>query len=269
MPRKKIEKSAIAIYYPEDTWERAIQDAAKNETGNWLASHPCQLLSKAVLSIKCSTEWLDDDKLLPIRAHYLFAPHMTGNKDTVVFVTHLLYLRDLLENREINSTLHDPISFMTVPLAHFLFRDCYVHIHINKSLLRSSNAKATFEDIGGFIISEGKDLKIADNMISDIKYYGDDQKKQYVEGLIRDVQNRSGLTFQKAASHEIDFDVFSIGEHFPDILPDDVVWDKQLRINANVSEIQPGETGLVYIEYEDKKIESFPRLEFDKRFVLV
>ena len=141
----KITKEAIAVYNPQDDpWQSAIQDAAKEITGNWLPSFPCQQLAKAVASLKIGTDWLVRDDLLTVRAHYLFAPYLTENKETLVFVTHLLYLRDILENKEICSNLNDPIVFVSSLLASFLFRDSPVHIHVNTDLLRAANPKAEF-----------------------------------------------------------------------------------------------------------------------------
>ena len=50
---------AIAVFDPDDAWEKAIQAAAKEVTGDWLPAYPCRLLARAVVSLKCDDEWLN------------------------------------------------------------------------------------------------------------------------------------------------------------------------------------------------------------------
>jgi len=264
-----IEKLAIAVYDPEDLWEKAIQDAAKEITGNWLPSFPCQLLAKAVASLKVGTDWLANDDLLPVRAHYLFAPYLTENKESLVFVTHLLFLRDILENEEINSNLNDPIVFASPPLANFLFRDSPVHLRVNVDLLKAANDHCKFLDVGGLLICYKGNITLTDEMITDIHYYGSEMKKETTLQLVKDIKERQGISFSKAAALEIAPDVFKIEEHFPELVPDTEVWDKETRTNAQVTEVEKSENGLVFLKYDDGRISSIPKQEFDQQFVVV
>lgn len=262
----KITKKAIAVYDPaDDPWQSAIQDAAKEVTGDWLPSHPCQLLAKAVASLKIGTRWLDRDDLLTVRAYHLFAPHMVDNKEVLVFATHLLFLRDILENGEINDNLHDPISFMTMPLASFLFRDSPVHIYVNHDILRASNPSADFLDVGGFLIARKGKIHLAEGVVIDIHYYGDERKKEYIESLISGMSHN----ISKAAAVEIAPEVFAIGEHFRELRPETSVWDKISRSVAEIVAIEPGETGTVAIRYADEREITVPKIKFDEQFVVM
>lgn len=263
---RKVE--AIAVYAPSDKWESAIQDAAKQMTGDWLPSYPCQLLSQTVASLKLGTDWLDRSDLLPIRATYFFNPQLTDNKQIRVFATHLLFLRDILENREIDDSLHHPIAFLTVPLAHFLFRDCPVHIHVNEDLLRAANPKAEFLDVGGFLIARHGSVEIKDGVVSEVRYYGR-QKAEEVEAIVQKVREDSGLRFMKAAATEVEEDVFEIDEHFKDIRPDSYVWDKINRNKARVTEVEPGENGVVRMQYMSGEEKSIPKEDFDRQFIII
>lgn len=270
MPRTQITKKAIAVYDPQnDSWESAIQDAAKEITGNWLSSFPCQLLAKAVASLKVGTDWLSRDDLLPIRAHYLFAPYLVNNKETLVFVTHLLFLRDILENREISSNLNDPIVFVAPSLAAFLFRDLPVHIYVNADLLRAANPKAEFLDIGGLLICHKGNIRLKDGVVTDVRYHGSEMNRERTSELVNDIQQRQGVSFSKAAAIEIAPDVFKIEEHFPELVPDTEVWDKMTRSKAQVTAIEASENGIIWLRYSDGNEISVPKQEFDQQFVVV
>ncbi|KKM19148.1 hypothetical protein LCGC14_1658540, partial [marine sediment metagenome] len=252
-----------------DPWESAIQNAAKEITGNWLPSFPCQLLAKAVASLKVGTDWLVRDDLLPVRAHYLFSSYLADNKEQLVFVTHLLYLRDILENKEINSILHDPIVFMTDHLANFLFRDSPVHICVNTDLLRAANSKAEFLDVGGLLICHKGNITLDDGVITDVRYHGSEMNRERTSGLVNDIQKRQGISFSKAAAKEIAPDVFRIDEHFPELVPDTEVWDKLTRSKAQVTAIETSENGIVWLRYSDGSETDIPKQEFDLNFVVL
>lgn len=258
---------AIAVYDPGDSWESAIQDAAKLMTGNWLPAYPCQLLSQAIAALKLGTDWLDRSDLLRIRASHLFSPQLTESKQKRVFATHLLFLRDILENQEINSNLHEPISFLSAPLAHFLFRNFPVHVHVDEGRLRDANPKVNFLDVGGLMIVREGSIHLKEGIITDIRYFGRDPNKASV--IINEIQHASGCQFMKAAATEIDDDVFKIDEHFKDIRPESYIWDKIERSKAQVTETEPGENGLVYVKYLDGKEMSVPKQEFDLRFIII
>ncbi len=263
------EVKAISVYDPSEPWQSAIQDAAKEITGNWLPSFPCQLLAKAVASLKIGTDWLSRDDLLAVRAHYLFAPYLADNKETLVFVTHLLYLRDILENGVISSNLNDPIVFMAAPLAMFLFRDSPVHIFVNSDLLRAANFKAEFLDVGGLLICHKGDVHLERGVISDVRYHGSEMNHERTSGLINDIQQQQGISFSKAAAQEIAPDVFKIDEHFPELVPDTEVWDKVTRSKAQVTAIEASENGIIWLLYSDGNETTVPKQEFDLNFVVL
>lgn len=265
----QITKKAIAVFDPSDPWQSAIQDAAKEITGNWLPCFPCQLLAKAVASLKIGTDWLEREDLLAVRAHYLFAPYLTDNKETLVFVTHLLYLRDILENGQISSNLSDPIVFVTPLLATFLFRDSPVHIYVNADLLRAANTKAEFLDIGGLLICHTGNIRLEHGAILDVRYCGSEMNRERTSGLVNDIQQQRGISFSKAAALEIAPDVFKIEEHYPELLPDTEVWDKQTRSKAHVTAIESSENGIIWLLYADGNEISVPKQEFDQQFVVV
>ncbi len=265
---RQLKKEAIAVFDPSDPWQKAIQTAAKEITGDWLPSFPCRLLANAVASLKVGTEWLNQEELMIVRAHYLFAPYLTSNKENLVFVTNLLYLRDILENEKINSNLFDPVVFVTSPLAMFLFRDSPVHIHINTDLLRATNPKAAFLDIGGLLICYEGNVILREKVISDIHYYGSEMYQETVSNLLNDIKRRQGISFSKAAAKEIAPDVFKIEEHFPELTPDTEVWDKFKRSKAQVTGIESSENGIVYLVYPDGSKLNIPKQEFDQQFVV-
>ena len=65
-------KESIAVYNPQDPWERAIQEASHEATGYWLSAYECQLLAKSVFAIKHFTNWTEQTDLADIRAFYFF-----------------------------------------------------------------------------------------------------------------------------------------------------------------------------------------------------
>lgn len=266
---QKITRKAIAVYNPSDPWESAIQDAAKDLTGNWLPSFPCQLLAKAVASLKVGSDWLTREDLLPVRAHYLFAPYLSANKESLVFVTHLLFLRDILENREISSILYDPIVLMAEELATFLFRDSPVHLYINENMLKAANPHAQFLDVGGFLICYDGNINLEDGVLTNFRYHGSEMEQGRISQLIHDIKEDQGLSFSKAAAKEIAPDVFRIDEHFPELTPDTEVWDKITRSTAQISAIEKSENGIVHVLYPDGNEITVPKQEFDQQFVVV
>lgn len=261
-------RQAIAVYDPEDPWEAAIQEAAKQFTGNWLPSFACQLLAKSVASLKLGTDWLEREDLLPVRAHYLFAPYLTGNKGTVVFPTHLLFLRDIVENGEIASNLHKPIVFVAEPLALFLFRDSPVHIHVNHDLLRASNPKVEFLDVGGMLMCDKGDVVLDHAAIREVKCHGSEMNKERTSSLLQDIRNEHGVSFSKAAAREIAPDVFELDEHFPELMPETEVWDKVTRSKAEVTAVEKSENGSISVKYPDGNEISVLKQEFDQQFVV-
>lgn len=270
MSEEKMIKQSIAVFDPSEPWEKAIQAAAKSTTGNWLPSFPCQLLAKAVVSLQCDVNWLNEEDLMPIRAFHLFSPHLISDKQNLVFVTHLLFLRDILENNEINIQLHGPISFMTRPLAHFLFRHCPVHICLNSDLLRAANRKAEFVHVGGFLIAPKDSISLqGKGIIEDVHYHGPKNRVDQFLNIREDV-----ISLRKSAAH-VEFDdvgeeTLYSSEHYRGIFPDDRVWDKEKRLEAVIREIEPSPSGDIHVEYKESgDIRKLSKGNFDVSFIIL
>ena len=263
---KLMKKEGLSVYYPPDEFERAIQDASHTHTGEWLSSYQCQLAASAVAFLKIfEDQWLTEEELFSHRMNYLFAPAMTRDKTVMVFVTHRLYLRDILENREINSYIHSPPVFVTKPIAHYLLREYPIHIHVNRERILAENDINLFT-IGGLLIAEEEDVRISPESIIEVKTVHNKNLQMSVEQEeAEEVQLMTGL---KAASSPIGKGVFKIDEHERALAPDTRIWDKELRANAIILSVHPGETGTVEIKYDDGHEVSISKQTFDQRFVV-
>lgn len=246
-----MQKKAIAVYDPEDPLERAIQDNAHKFNGGWLPSHECQLMAQSIASLKAFDTWMGEINLLDHRMSYFFDPKMIANRDIMVFVTKPIFIRDIFENDKISTSLHDPIVFMTKPLAHFLHREYGVHIHVDCNNLFSLNDRENFVDIGGLMISL-EDAVITDECIDQILYF-----------------NKPDGHNQKAASTLIRDGVFGITDHKKELLPNVAVWNKTTRRRGTVQEVQPGEEGLVTVMLDDGVQDSFAKSTFDQVYSAV
>ncbi len=248
------------VYYPKDNeFERNLQDASYKHEGRWLSQDDCQLMSRAIVYLKMSNPlWTTTSPRE--RAAYFFSPYLTSQKDVMVFVTYPLFVRDILENNEFNSYLHSPVVFMTRPLAHYLFREYTIHLHIDKDKLLSLNSGVEFVLAGGLLMSN-------ENVAID---------KSCIAGMITsENRNRtvdmseSTLDEVKLAASLVAPGVFQIDEHERALLPDMDVWDKDNRTKGVISNIEPGETGNVEVNYEDGHNTIISKQFFDQRFVVV
>ncbi|KKM89218.1 hypothetical protein LCGC14_1250880 [marine sediment metagenome] len=260
-----MKREAIAVFNPSNELERAIQEASKNFLGNWLSMYQCKLMAKAISSLKyLDEEWVDDANLLLHRVNYFFKDQFTEDHSEMIFVTHLLFLRDILENKEINSYIHSPVVFLSSMLANYFFREYPIHILIDVDILRSENPKVKFFDIGGCIIVDGEDV-IVDSSIKSIDCKENKSMKMEV-----DPAEISNMQFQmKAAASLVDKGVFKIDEHERALLPDTDVWDKERRTQATIYMVQPGETGEVGVKYSDGFELTIPKNFFDSRFLVI
>ena len=241
-------KEAISVYNPSNAVERASQECFHEVYGEWMLACDCQLFALALSSLKAfHDEWLDDARLLKHRIGYFFAPHMIRNKDVVVFVTHLLYLRDIVENEEIDGFVHYPVSFITTPLSYYLFREYPIHIHVNLSKLKAINS-SKFIDLGGVIVST-KSVHITKDVI--VKIIDRTDEKEMI---------------LKAAAKERERGVFIMGEEDRNIRPGLEVWDKRDLMSGVINKTEPGETGMIEVEEENGNIVIIPKIDFDSRF---
>ena len=251
---KKIRKESIAVYNPEDPLERIIQDASKQYTDNWLSMYQCKLVAKAILNLKVFSESWDNSELLSQRISYFFKNSFTKNKNYVVFLTFPLFVRDILENREINAYIHDPVVFVTIPISHFLFKEYPVHMYINADALRSENGDIKLMEIGGLFISDGENVSL-NSCISKISVSNDIPE--------------STMSYSKAAVTNTGNGIFKIDEHERNILPDTEVWDKQKKTVAQVFSVEPGETGEIGIRYKNGEEVRISKLFFDANFLCI
>lgn len=254
-------KSAISVYNPQDPLERAVQEAYHNFNHDWLFSYPCRLFARAISSLKSIDDlWLDSPQLMSHRISYFFAPFMSRKLDTLVFVTHLIFLRDILENSRINCFLHSPAVLMSRPIAHFLFREYPVHIFLDGHKVLEKNRNIS--QVGGLFISEDADIDVTD-CIQDVQNKG----KEPIDNLLESVKDTAG--YRKVAASLVSPGVFKIDEHERQIHPGSIVWDKFDRKSAVLIEIEPGETGNMHIQYQDDTISVIPKQEFDIKYSVV
>lgn len=260
-------KESIAVYYPDDPLEKAIQDTYHKYNEGWLSAYQCKLMAKALLSLKTFDQGWFIDKLLPVRMSYFFSPLLTKNTDTMVFVTHFLFLRDILENQEINSYLNDPIVFMTAPLAHWLFREYSLHIFVNKDVLCFENKNISFSEVGGLLIAEKENVLVTSDSIIKIINKTNRKLEMNVDiDILNEIQSEVQL---KAASVKIAPGIFKLDADERMFRPDMKVYDKISRKNGKIKEIGPGESGNVLISYGDSEEVSITKKDFDERFIVL
>jgi len=254
-------KSAIVVYNPSDPWERAIQDTAKDILGQWLPSFACQSVAAAIANLKSIDDWMDNPRLYGARARYFFSPQFCSRKSQMVFVTHPLYLRDILENHEIDAFLHDPITFVTRPIAHYLMREYPIHVFVDYERLKADNRNVKFVDVGGLLISQGKSLILSEEAILDIK--------SLPSTNVQFPNQYQAVRQRKAASKSISRGVFKIDEHNRILMPKMQVYDKEKRSNGEIYLVEPGDTGIVGVVYEDGSQITVSKLFFDTRYAVV
>ncbi len=265
-----MQKEAISVYDPSDPIEKAIQDAFHETDPGWLPSYPCRLLADAISSAKVFDDnWLRNPILLTHRISYFFNPVMNQSKETMVFLTHLIFLRDILENRNIDSYLHSPVLFVTVPIARYLFREYPIHIHVNMDLLKADNPNVDFEEVGATLISDRQDVKVSDNTI--LRVHPLETKTDFEQAdssVVMGIQEQTGFETKVAVSL-IGDGVFQIDTHEREIYPDDRIFDKKNSSEGVILAVEPGDTGLVYVNYDDGDKTSISKEQFDTRFIIV
>jgi len=266
-PNRTIEKEAIAVYYPQDPLERAIQDAFHKYDEGWLPMYSCKLALRAITALKMFDPYWFEGPIVRQRIEYLFTPNFADPKEEVIFLTHPLYLRDILENREINSYVYDPIAFVTQPIAHYLFREYPVHMKIDQARLASENQDITLLYIGGMILADQENVHLPAECITDIQVVKNKSLEREVPPeLVFDIQKDVGV---KVAATERDRGVFHIDEHERVILPSMTVWDKLRKVRGEIEYVEPGENGVIAINLIDGTSLTVGKQFFDHRFVIV
>lgn len=257
-------KESIAVYNPSDPVEKAIQEAYHKYNSDWLPSYTCQLMARAIVSLKRYSRWIDDENLTNIRMSYLFDPKMIHKDKEVVFATSPLFLRDILENGVIDGYLHNPAVFMSPRLCYWLFREHSVHVYFNESLLKSGSGQVKFHQVGGFIMVDGRNVNVDKNMITKIRTT---DHHELIAGIVSDCEKQPLLN--KAAEIEISRDVFKIGPSERILSPNLRIWDKQDRRYAVIDSVQPGHLGEISIRYDDGDTAKLIQSEFDPRYSVV
>lgn len=257
-------KEASPVYSPNDRIERSIQDNYHKFNGDWLTGYECKFAKHAIERLKkFNKEWIKSD-IFVNRIKYFFAPEMSNN-DEVVFLTHPIFVRDILENKEINSYIFRPVVFVSRSIAYYLFREYPIHITLDYSKIKSNNQEILLSEIGGMVICESN-VNIKDALI----------KIESIKGKHEfeiDVHNINQLcfdtgNFQKVAISQIDKGVFKIDEDERFINPNDTVWDKNNRKEGKVVSIDPGE-GFVEIVFPDKDVQKIEKGNFDRSFIVL
>lgn len=253
MPSKEI--TAISVYNPVDPLEKAVQEAYHKFNHDWLFQYPCQLFANSLRMLKSFDEtWLDNSQLLTNRISYFFAPSMSSKNNVLVFLTHLLFVRDIVENKSINSVIHNPIVLVTKPLSHYLFSEYPVKIYLDGTKLLEKNK---LSKIGGLYVTEDFDVDI--------------------EGCIVEIDGNNdpflvqqfNFIGQKAAASQISRGVFKINEEDKPLKPNMSIWDKRLRESCLITEIEPGSTGLVLIRYSDGTLRHVVKQDFDRLYTII
>lgn len=243
-----MDKSAIAVYNPQDVWERAVQDSYHYFNDDWLPSFACQLAAKAILKLK-TVDWVLDASLRDIRAKYFFAPYMSSRKEEMVLVTHPLFLRDILENEMVNAYLHDPIVFVSPPIAFYLLRDYPIQIKVRWQDIASDNHDVQFIDVGAMYISSGQNVKLKASSIVE-------------------VWDATKHALTKAAAREIAPEVYEISKHHRNLSPQTSVYDKATRTVGTVDEVGIGEEAIIRVVYPNGEKVDIPQSDFDIRYIV-
>lgn len=235
----------MAIYDPEDPLEQAIQGCYHKSTSSWLPAGPCRLMARALRALKVFDDWFDEPHLFNDRIAYFFDPQLILSKSILVFVTNTIFLRDISENHIISGSLHDPIVFMSRPLAHYLFQEYDVHIHVHESSLRSANP-GRFVEIGGLSIADDCDIQLPPDAI---------------DRIVRINIPRH----EKTAVSQISEGVFGIDGDDRMIGPGDEMFNKSTGTICTVNESMAGENGPVTVECDGEQT-TIPKTEVDLQF---
>lgn len=257
----------LSVYNPTNPVERVLQKQYNEMTGEWLSEYQCCLMTKSLVSLKYLNDWLENSGLLEQRVSYFFAPHMCNKRDQMVFLTHPLFLRDICENKEISEQLYGPITFITRPLAHYLFREYPIHMCFETSVLKGANSKLKWTEIGGFMIADGGDVEFDSDSLLRILVH-DEEQIDTVQNIVMETMI-TAKPFSKEAVSLVAPGVFKIDDAQKELYPDTKVWDKEKREEATISLVEPGEAGLVGVQYLNGEEIKFPKQNFDERFVVV
>ncbi|MFA6088592.1 MAG: hypothetical protein WC755_01895 [Candidatus Woesearchaeota archaeon] len=259
----KFKKEAISVYNPQDPFEKSIQDSFHRYNVGWLTSFECRLATKAISSLKYNSTWINEENLFPVRSNYFFDPQMIGEGAEWVFPTNLLFLRDILENGHISSIVHNPIVFVSKPIAYFLFREWPIHIIVRSSVFRSGNCIK----VGGIRIFVDN-IKLEPRSIVGFKVHEEkDEIKREIKRLIAEIITPY-CGINKAAVSLIDNGVFKLDTGIePELRADDRVQHKYSKKYGKVYSIDPGDNGYIIILYDNGEKQTVNKTEFYLNFL--
>jgi hypothetical protein len=265
-----LKAEAIAVYNPQDSLERAVQDAYHEHNDDWLSMYECQLVTRALAYLKMFDEgWIDNQELFSHRVKYFFTPFMAVQKNDMVFATTLLFFRDILENRCINGFTHNPVVFITRPLAHYLLREYPIHILFDMNRIFAANRDCDYLDVGGLVVFDQKNIVLPEGSLLNV--FTKDSKDGSSPTSQRDLEHitqDTGFTRKVAVSLRGP-GVFTNDEHTRAVRPQAAVWDKADRKEGTVIKVEPGEMGTVEILLEDGSKKLISQVDFDREFILV
>jgi hypothetical protein len=189
----------------------------------------------------------------------LFDTHLSSKEDEIVFLTNINYLRDIFENNKIDINIHNPICFVTTPIAYYLFPEYSIHLYIDKYKLDSEN-NIDYKKIGG-IINYSDSVKIDSSFINRLVC-----KNQSLINNINQLREDTG--FNKFAVSLKQKGVFKIDADQRTIYPNCEVINKLNKKHGIVTSIEKGEHGNITIQYTDNSIDIVEQGDFDYKFVI-
>lgn len=214
--------------------------------------------------MKLPEGWLEEHHLFRQRASYFFQPQMIGRMDRIVFPTYPLYLRDIVENGRISSTIHGPVTFFSRPVAHYLFQEYPLHLVFRTDSVFSRNEQP-FNAGAACIFDKSIDIDPSD--IVGFRTYGIANKMR-MASILRELLDRP---LAKVAVSKTDSPgVFGLDRGIDrDIRPGQKVMDKRSGMAGSVQVVEPGDTGLVTVALENGATNSLLKHEFDMAMVVL
>lgn len=223
------------------------------------------LLCESICSLNWDNNWLQPE-LLSHRLSYIFEPKFTNDYSKLVFVTKLLFLRDILENKQIHSSIHKPFTLLTLPFSYFLFQHYSIHIVIDHDIFKAINDKAVFRYIGSVIPIETKFcLKLSTESIVDINYYGPSDMQNVFDNVISQTLVKSAS--RKEISPFGREETLYLSEDHKNILPGNKVKHKQTNESCIVKLIELGPPGKILLNCGVQDI-YVDLIDFDRYFVV-
>ena len=258
-------KQSIAVYSPDDPVEKDIQNVHKEITGEWLPSFACQAVLKSIISLK-GFDWINDETLRKTRLKFIFEEIFGLNKSLMVYPTHLLYIRDIIENSQINSVIHGPITLVSQPLAFFLFREFPMHITFSVDMIKSVNDNML--SVGSLLIANDS-VKFNLEAIDEIRYNGNN-----VQLFLDIFENIYKPQHRKVATKVIEQpfgkeEIFTTDEHNIALFAGMSVMNKETSEQGSIVQINPDVVGNVYVKLNNGDMVCIKKIDFYTKFAIL